>query len=644
MKKIYFLVMLMSLFMTGKCFAQFYDSFTASAGDNIGGNCTNTACNNNNWYTHSGTLAGTIDILSGSLTFPGLIASLGNKILLPGSNGTVSRDVNAAVTVVGNVAYYSALVKVVDATQISSSGFDYFMSFGSVSGNSVTNLFGRLGIKAVNSSTNFHLGILNNSSASGTPAYFEDATDRSFGATYLIVVKVDLSVTPNVASLWVNPSGLGGAEPASIGSANSGTNTSTTFGSICLRNGTGTPKAEIDEIRVGSTWADVTPVAVPVAVTASTQTASNAAGQTVNVQSNLASGKVYIILNGITQVTQTDLDAAVAAHNGASATVNTANTDIPVSTAGLTAGNYYAYAVDGSGTVSPKGTNLITITVPVINPPAAPANLVAVAASMTQIDLTWTDNSTDEDNFKIETSADGNTWTPLATVNANVTTYSHTGLTEGTKYYYRIYALNAGGNSNYSNTTNATTLSAPPTVTAIVQIVNNIGQSAKVQSTKATGAVYIILNSITPVTVADLDAAVTAKNGAKATVTAASTDIPVSAAGLNPGVYYAYAVDGAFNMSSKGTNAITVTGVATSADSQTDLEQTNAYIADGNLVIEIAGNFSKASAQIFDLMGRKIAAYTLISGINKLSPGVKGIIILRMVVNNEIVTKKIYVP
>jgi parallel beta-helix repeat protein len=90
-------------------------------------------------------------------------------------------------------------------------------------------------------------------------------------------------------------------------------------------------------------------------------------------------------------------------------------------------------------------------------PPAAPSNLVASAVSASEIDLTWVDNSDDEDGFVIEVD-EGNTGTfvYLDTVGPNVTEYPDTGLTEGLEYCYRVYAFNTYGDSDYSNVSCAT--------------------------------------------------------------------------------------------------------------------------------------------------------------------------------------------
>jgi hypothetical protein len=107
------------------------------------------------------------------------------------------------------------------------------------------------------------LGIGNASGGTGNPTYTEVTTDLNFGTTYLVVVKYDRGASPTVASLWVNPVSLGGSEPGGSVSNASGTGAFATFASVCIRNSSATPKADIDEVRAGITWADVTPSGVP---------------------------------------------------------------------------------------------------------------------------------------------------------------------------------------------------------------------------------------------------------------------------------------------------------------------------------------------------------------------------------------------
>jgi len=78
--------------------------------------------------------------------------------------------------------------------------------------------------------------------------------------------------------------------------------------------------------------------------------------------------------------------------------------------------------------------------------------------SSSQINLSWTDNSNNETGFKVERSKNNShSFSQIATVGANVATYSDTGLSRASTYYYRVRAYNAGGNSAYSNIASATT-------------------------------------------------------------------------------------------------------------------------------------------------------------------------------------------
>ena len=98
-------------------------------------------------------------------------------------------------------------------------------------------------------------------------------------------------------------------------------------------------------------------------------------------------------------------------------------------------------------------------------PPAAPSNLQAQAVSSSQIDLSWTDSSgDDETGFVIERkTGEAGTWSEIDVVGTNMITYSNIGLSASTTYHYRVYAYSAAGNSGYSNQVSATTDQAATT-------------------------------------------------------------------------------------------------------------------------------------------------------------------------------------
>ena len=118
--------------------------------------------------------------------------------------------------------------------------------------------------------------------------------------------------------------------------------------------------------------------------------------------------------------------------------------------------------------------------------PLPPTGLTGSVLSPTQINLTWTDNSTNETGFKIERRTGSANYTVIGTVNQDVLNFSDSGLTPSTTYTYRIYAFNAVGNSlTYTNEVTLTTaalLAIPgPNVTDIdgnvYQSVTNCNQT-----------------------------------------------------------------------------------------------------------------------------------------------------------------------
>jgi len=135
---------------------------------------------------------------------------------------------------------------------------------------------------------------------------------------------------------------------------------------------------------------------------------------------------------------------------------------------GLNAGMTYYYRVRAYNDVGYSNySNEAQATTGML--PNAPDSLFARAVSTTQINLNWQDKSNNEEGFKIEKKIQGSTvWNEIAAVNENITYYQDVGLQSGRVYYYRIYAFNAWGNSDYSNVVWDTTKQSPDSPTQLV--------------------------------------------------------------------------------------------------------------------------------------------------------------------------------
>jgi hypothetical protein len=95
-------------------------------------------------------------------------------------------------------------------------------------------------------------------------------------------------------------------------------------------------------------------------------------------------------------------------------------------------------------------------------PPAKPTNLAA-AAAQGGINLTWADNSSAEDGYEVQRSTDATTFSTIADLGANATSYSDAGTTSSPTFWYRVRAKKDGGFSGFSSVVSATTVSLPPT-------------------------------------------------------------------------------------------------------------------------------------------------------------------------------------
>ena len=89
----------------------------------------------------------------------------------------------------------------------------------------------------------------------------------------------------------------------------------------------------------------------------------------------------------------------------------------------------------------------------------------ATPAAAADLNLAWNDNTADEDGFEIERQKAGqdtesDSYTRIASLASNTTTFTDAGLPPETTYCYRIRAFNAAGESLYSQSACAKTATA----------------------------------------------------------------------------------------------------------------------------------------------------------------------------------------
>jgi FtsP/CotA-like multicopper oxidase with cupredoxin domain/fibronectin type 3 domain-containing protein len=176
-------------------------------------------------------------------------------------------------------------------------------------------------------------------------------------------------------------------------------------------------------------------------------------------------------------------DAAGSCTGALTTLTTTAPNAVSYSDATAAANTTYVYQViahNAAGDSAPASSNVVST---LVAPANAPSNLAATAASDTSVSLSWKDNSSNENGFLVQRSANGGaTWAdvagvpPLAavpqntgpalnvTVAANAVSFTDTGLTQNTTYLYRVASITAGGAATSTPVTVTTNYAAAPVV------------------------------------------------------------------------------------------------------------------------------------------------------------------------------------
>ncbi len=414
-------------------------------------------------------------VTSGNLNYSGLPTSTGNKISFDGSGSDYYRIVTPSPVTSGSV-YYSFILNVSSLGGLTGAG-GYFTSIAQAA--STTSYGTAIWTRLSATAGKFNIGVSTRSNS--TVSWLTAELDP--GTSYFIVCAYDIiSGTANdVARIWLNTTAIGAAEPAADVTAAPGTDLSASgIDKILVRqdNTTNTPFINMDELRVGTTWADVTPSgAVPTLSISSplasfgnvcinttagpntfTISGSNLTTADVNVagltgfEYATSSGGPYTSTLSITQpggsftqqVFVRFTPTAVQSYNGNIA-VNGGGVTTPVNAAAVGSG------VNTAPSVTTGGASSITL-----NSATAAGSIPATGC--TAITAYGIEYST-------TAGFPNGTGTQFASSNLSGGNFSSnlTGLASGTTHYYKAYATNAGG-TTYGAEQSFTTLTPNPTI------------------------------------------------------------------------------------------------------------------------------------------------------------------------------------
>ena len=244
----------------------FYEPFNYPVGVNLGGQVNGDGLA----WSDIGTLtAGPyVTVTSNSLGIPGLMPSLGNSIQFGGLGKSARFSFPSGNPVTSGTVYYSFALQVPDTNGLSSSGI--FVAGFNNSVGTQTNQPAVVGTRVyIRAAANgFNLAVAKNSSTSTDWVW----DPRTFTTNQVLFVVGSYTFNPatndDISKMWINPAPatFGAAvEPAvSVFTTNGPDMTANQIASfVFLQRSSSEPELMIaDELRLGSTWASVTPPAV----------------------------------------------------------------------------------------------------------------------------------------------------------------------------------------------------------------------------------------------------------------------------------------------------------------------------------------------------------------------------------------------
>ncbi|MDT8415410.1 MAG: T9SS type A sorting domain-containing protein [Flavobacteriaceae bacterium] len=243
MKQFYFFTLLSVLFYVPTATGQalpITEVFNYAVGSNLGGQ--------GGWVNAKS--GDEVTVQSGSLSYEGLLISTANSVTFSGAGINPQMPFESQS---GNTVYASFIFRVTDLSTLTDTNGVYFAGFGL----STTVFGGTVWLRTAG--TQFNIGI-NKATAVNDNTWL--STNFDTNTDIFVVIAYDLAI--GEARIWVNPVKddlATDTPPTPSGTANLNM-TRTSLSRFFLRqaSATETPTIVFDELRIGTTWASVTPI------------------------------------------------------------------------------------------------------------------------------------------------------------------------------------------------------------------------------------------------------------------------------------------------------------------------------------------------------------------------------------------------
>ncbi len=415
-----------------------------------------------------------------SLSYAGLAASTGNKVKFDGSGTDYYTNFTSQTT--GSI-YCSFILNVSNLSTLNNTG-GYFA--GLIESGSTTNFGAVVWTRLSTTAGRYNIGVStrSNSAVTWLAADILPATPCFIVTAYDIVA----GTANDICRVWLNTTAIGSSEPASDATAVAGTDLlSAARYFLRQKSPTETPFIEFDELRVGTTWASVTPTGAATPTVSATSltafgnicvnttvgpnsfTITGTSLTTANVTVGVLAGYTYSTTAGGSYSASLSLTQTGGSYSQqifvkfTPTAVQSYNGNIPVGGGGATAINVVA-----------AGAGISTI--PTVTTGAASAITTTTATLAGTIPA---NGCTGVTAYGVEYSTTNGfpngTGIAIASVNLTGSNFSSnlSGLVQNTTYYYHAFATNTGG-TGYGSQQSFVTVAEPTLTSSALTAFGNI--------------------------------------------------------------------------------------------------------------------------------------------------------------------------